>query len=57
MGQGARPAGHGGGTGRCPLVVVDTFVYRDESHVAESCAEALTPVLRRELKKPGMLGG
>ncbi|MFD7409420.1 hypothetical protein ACFV7R_43910 [Streptomyces sp. NPDC059866] len=40
-----------------PRVVGDTFVYRDESHVAESYAEALTPVLRQELRKPGMLGG
>ncbi|MFF3820447.1 acyltransferase family protein [Streptomyces bluensis] len=44
-------------TGGCPLVVGDTFVYRDESHVAESYAEALTPVLRQELRKLGMLGG
>lgn len=42
-------------TGRCRLVVVDMFVYRDESHVAESCAEVLTPMLRREPRKPGCL--
>ncbi|MEV7148947.1 acyltransferase family protein [Streptomyces sp. NPDC093084] len=30
--------------GRCPLVVGDTFVYRDESHLAESYAKALTPL-------------
>ncbi|MFE6520642.1 acyltransferase family protein [Streptomyces sp. NPDC057794] len=39
----------GGGAGRCPVVVGDTFVYRDESHVAESYAEALAPVLEAEL--------
>ncbi|MEU6553430.1 acyltransferase family protein [Streptomyces sp. NPDC046915] len=47
-------------SGKCPVVVGDTFVYRDESHVAESCAEALTPVLRqelrRELREPALLG-
>lgn len=36
--------------GTCPLVVGDTFAYRDESHVAESYAEALTPVLWQELR-------
>ncbi|MEV5384415.1 hypothetical protein [Streptomyces sp. NPDC052721] len=40
-----------------PLVIGDRFVYRDASHVAESYAEALTPVLRQELRKPGRLGG
>ncbi|MFC9916288.1 SGNH hydrolase domain-containing protein [Streptomyces sp. NPDC059862] len=45
------------GSGRCPRVVGDTFVYRDESHVADPYAEALTPVLRQELRKLGMLGG
>ncbi|MER6437126.1 acyltransferase family protein [Streptomyces sp. NPDC001185] len=42
--------------GRCPFVVGDTFVYRDESHVAESYAEALTPVLRQELRASGSAG-
>jgi hypothetical protein len=45
------------GSGRCPRVVGDTFVYRDESQVADPYAEALTPVLRQELRKLGMLGG
>jgi hypothetical protein len=36
--------------GQVSLVVGDTFVYRDESHVTESYAEALTPVLRQELR-------
>ncbi|MER6345297.1 acyltransferase family protein [Streptomyces sp. NPDC001595] len=43
--------------GRCPAVVEDTFVYRDESHVAESYAEALTPVFRAELRRLGITGG
>ncbi|WP_432043069.1 acyltransferase family protein [Streptomyces cadmiisoli] len=41
--------------GRCPLVVGDTFVYRDESHVAESYAAALTPLLERELRPTGLV--
>jgi hypothetical protein len=40
-----------------PLVVGDTFVPRDESHIAESCAEALTPVLCQGLRKRGMRDG
>ncbi|MFD8726034.1 SGNH hydrolase domain-containing protein [Streptomyces sp. NPDC059629] len=43
-------------SGRCPVVVGDMFVYRDESHIAEAYAEALTPVLRQELRRLGMLG-
>ncbi|MFC7983682.1 acyltransferase family protein [Streptomyces sp. NPDC057336] len=43
--------------GRCPAVVADTFVYRDESHVAESYARALAPVLREELRELGFGGG
>ncbi len=43
-------------SGGCPVVVGDTFVYRDESHLAESYAEALAPVLRQELRKQGMTG-
>ncbi|MEV5384459.1 acyltransferase family protein [Streptomyces sp. NPDC052721] len=42
-------------SGRCPVVVGDTFVYRDESHMAESYAVALTPVLRQELQELGIL--
>ncbi|MEU0805729.1 acyltransferase family protein [Streptomyces sp. NPDC005970] len=38
-------------TGRCPVTVGDTFVYRDESHLAESYVAALTPVLRQELRR------
>ncbi|MFD8425520.1 acyltransferase family protein [Streptomyces sp. NPDC059466] len=37
------------GTGGCPVVVGDTFVYRDDSHLTESYAEAIAPVLGREL--------
>ncbi|MEU4655694.1 acyltransferase family protein [Streptomyces sp. NPDC023723] len=32
-------------TGRCPVVVGDTAVYRDDSHLSEGYARALTPVL------------
>ncbi|MFI8790342.1 acyltransferase family protein [Streptomyces sp. NPDC055105] len=35
--------------GDCPVAVYDTFVYRDESHMAEGYAEALAPVLGRAL--------
>jgi peptidoglycan/LPS O-acetylase OafA/YrhL len=42
--------------GRCPVVVGDTFVYRDGSHVAESYAQALTPVLRQEIRELGIAG-
>ncbi|WP_329131979.1 acyltransferase [Streptomyces sp. NBC_01476] len=38
-----------GPDGTCPVVVGDTFVYRDDSHLAESYAEALAPLLGREL--------
>lgn len=31
--------------GTCPVVVEDTFVYRDDSHLTESYAEAIAPVL------------
>ncbi|WMI61055.1 SGNH hydrolase domain-containing protein [Streptomyces rochei] len=40
--------------GGCPTVVADTFVYRDESHVAESYARALAPVVREEFRKLGL---
>ncbi|MFJ1746575.1 acyltransferase family protein [Streptomyces sp. NPDC088116] len=32
-------------TGTCPVVVGDTLVYRDDSHMAEGYAEAIAPVL------------
>lgn len=32
-------------TGICPVVVGDTAVYRDDSHLSEAYAQALTPVL------------
>ncbi|MCX4993587.1 acyltransferase family protein [Streptomyces sp. NBC_00568] len=41
--------------GRCPLVVGDTFAYRDESHLAESFAQALIPVLHQELRALGLI--
>jgi hypothetical protein len=44
-------------SGRCPVAVDDTFVYRDESHLAESYAGALAPVLGQELRKLGLAGG
>ncbi|MFF7680050.1 SGNH hydrolase domain-containing protein [Actinacidiphila glaucinigra] len=34
-----------GAGGTCPVVVEDTFVYRDDSHLTESYAEAIAPVL------------
>ncbi len=40
--------------GGCPTVVADTFVYRDESHVAESYARALAPVVREAFRKLGL---
>ena len=43
--------------GRCPVAVDDTFVYRDESHLAESYAGALAPVLDQELRRLGLVGG
>ncbi|AEM85538.1 acyltransferase family protein [Streptomyces violaceusniger] len=43
-------------SGGCPVAVGDTFVYRDESHLAETYVEALAPVLRQELRKPGLTG-
>ncbi|WP_406413538.1 acyltransferase [Streptomyces halstedii] len=36
-------------TGVCPVVVGDTAVYRDESHLSEAYAEALAPVLAPSL--------
>lgn len=42
-------------SGRCPVAVGDTFVYRDESHMAETYAEALTPVLGQELREQGIV--
>ncbi|MEU4096193.1 acyltransferase family protein [Streptomyces sp. NPDC026673] len=38
-----------GAGGGCPVVVGDTFVYRDDSHLTESYAEAITPVLDHAL--------
>ncbi|MEV0648935.1 SGNH hydrolase domain-containing protein [Phytomonospora sp. NPDC050363] len=32
-------------SGACPVVVGDTFVYRDDSHLAEAYAAAIAPVL------------
>jgi peptidoglycan/LPS O-acetylase OafA/YrhL len=43
------------GSGNCPVAVRDTFVYRDESHMAETYAEALTPVLGQELRSLGVI--
>ncbi|MFI2304500.1 SGNH hydrolase domain-containing protein [Actinacidiphila glaucinigra] len=39
------PPGLCGAGGTCPAVVEDTFVYRDDSHLTESYAEAIAPVL------------
>ncbi|MFE1220238.1 SGNH hydrolase domain-containing protein [Streptomyces sp. NPDC058759] len=36
-------------TGICPVVVADTAVYRDDSHISEAYAEALAPVLAPSL--------
>ncbi|MET9680634.1 acyltransferase family protein [Streptomyces coeruleorubidus] len=38
-------------TGICPVVVADTAVYRDDSHLSEAYAEALTPVLAPSLDR------
>ncbi|MFI2424796.1 SGNH hydrolase domain-containing protein [Streptomyces sp. NPDC018955] len=38
-------------TGICPVVVGDTAVHRDESHLSEAYAEALTPVLAPALDR------
>ncbi|WP_338017767.1 acyltransferase family protein [Streptomyces adustus] len=35
--------------GTCPVLVGNTLVYRDDSHLAEACAEALAPVLDTRL--------
>ncbi|MEV7085816.1 acyltransferase family protein [Streptomyces sp. NPDC093085] len=35
----------------CPVVVADTAVYRDDSHLTEAYAEALTPLLAPELDR------
>ena len=35
--------------GDCPVVVGNTFVYRDDSHMADAYSEALAPVLGRQL--------
>jgi hypothetical protein len=35
--------------GNCPVVVGNTLVYRDTSHVAESYAETIAPVLGKRL--------
>jgi hypothetical protein len=39
------------------VVIGDTFVYRDESHMAETYAGALAPVLDQELRRLGFVGG
>lgn len=36
-------------TGICPVVVADTAVHRDDSHISEAYAEALAPVLAPSL--------
>ncbi|WP_238431662.1 acyltransferase family protein [Streptomyces cavernae] len=38
-------------TGICPVVVADTAVYRDDSHLSEAYAEALAPVLASSLDR------
>ncbi|MEU7471801.1 acyltransferase family protein [Streptomyces sp. NPDC044984] len=38
-------------TGTCPVVVGDTAVHRDDSHLSEAYAEALTPVLAPALDR------
>ncbi|WP_433095566.1 hypothetical protein [Streptomyces shenzhenensis] len=38
-------------TGICPVVVADTAVYRDESHLSEAYAAALAPVLAPPLDR------
>ncbi|MEU8706454.1 acyltransferase family protein [Streptomyces sp. NPDC048565] len=43
------------GTGICPVVVGDTAVYRDESHLSEAYAGALAPVLAPSLER--LIGG
>ena len=37
--------------GDCPVVVGNTFVYRDDSHIADAYAEALAPVLGARLTR------
>jgi len=37
------------GKGDCPVLVGDTVVYRDDSHIADAYAEALAPVLGARL--------
>ena len=36
-------------SGTCPVLVGDTVVYRDDSHMSEAYAEALAPVLDEAL--------
>ncbi|MFE4061967.1 SGNH hydrolase domain-containing protein [Streptomyces sp. NPDC059096] len=38
-------------TGICPVIVADTAVYRDDSHLSEAYAEALAPVLAPSLDR------
>ncbi|MFD5747591.1 acyltransferase family protein [Streptomyces sp. NPDC127033] len=38
-------------TGLCPVVVADTAVYRDDSHLSEAYAAALAPVLAPSLDR------
>ncbi|MEU5700097.1 acyltransferase family protein [Streptomyces aurantiacus] len=42
-------------TGICPVVVADTAVYRDDSHLSEAYAEAIAPVLAPSLDR--LVGG
>ncbi|MET9494504.1 hypothetical protein [Streptomyces sp. NPDC006552] len=35
----------------CPVVVADTLVHRDDGHLAEAYARALSPVLGAELTR------
>ena len=41
--------------GRCPAVVDGVLVYRDESHLSDTYARTLTPVLGRALAATGVL--
>jgi SGNH domain-containing protein len=42
------------GAGSCPVLAGNTLVYRDDSHIAETFARSLAPVLGRRLA--GLLG-
>lgn len=43
------------GAGNCPVLAGNTLVYRDDSHLAETFAESVAPVLGRRLT--GLLAG